>query len=151
MGKNDARMRNKADALAEYYRQLDSNMKENYEAHQKLAYNPSQDRLARLNMIENKNREDFLKKQAQNDDNSYVNVLKNNQILVAENDKMLKNKEYGRELERMKEAEDNLLAQGEKNAFQIGLEMDLEEENRKKNLYKQTLLYQQAMNVSENL
>ena len=41
--------------------------------------------------------------------------------------------------------EDNY-AQGEKNAFMIGQEADLEADKMRKNLYKQTLLYQQAMN-----
>lgn len=149
LGKNEEKMRNKADALAEYYRQLDAKMKENFDAHQKLAYNPGQDKLARLTRIEDKNHEDFLKKQAQNEDNTYLNRLKNNQILVAENDKMKKNKEYQQELERMKMMEDDLIAKGEKNAYQLGQEMSLEEENKKKNLYRQTLLYQQAMNVKK--
>jgi len=140
------RQKNKQDALAEYYRQLDAQMKGNYEAHQKMAYLPQQEKLAKLNGIEDKNQRDFLKRQAQGDDASNLNRLKNNQILVAENDKMLKKKKFDEELERMKRAEDELNAKGQNTAFQIGKELDLEEEKERKNIYKQTLLYQQAMN-----
>lgn len=138
-------MFSKQDALAEYFRQLQDQMQNNYDTHRKLAYDPEMEKLSRLASIENKNHSDFLRKQAQNDDNGMLNRLKNNQVLVAENDKMLKKKEYDRELERMKQIEDDIVAKGELNAFKIGQEASAEEEKRKKNLYKQTLLYQQAM------
>lgn len=142
-----ARLKNKQDALAEYYRQLDAQMKGNFEAHQKMAYLPQQEKLAKLDGIEDKNHRDFLKRQAQNDDTSNLNRLKNNQILVAENDMMLKKKKFDEELERMKRIDDELKAKGQNTAFQIGKEIDHEEEKERKNIYRQTLLYQQAMNV----
>ena len=148
MFKDEQRHRNKQDALAEYYRQLDAQMKENYDAHLKLAYSPEQQKLAKLRGIENKNHDEMLKKQSQNDDNDHLNRMKNNQILVDENDKMRKKKEFDKQLERMKDMEDDMKAKGELDAYRIGQELDLEEQRRKKYLYKQTLLYQQAMNVS---
>jgi hypothetical protein len=132
--------------LAEYYRQLDREMQRNYESHLKLAYSPEQEKMAKLTSIESKNHEDFLRRQAKNDDCGNLHRLRNNQIMIDENDKMRKKKEYERELERMKMLEDDIQAKGENNAFQIGHEVDMEEQQRKKNLYKQMLLYQQAMN-----
>ena len=121
-------------------------MKDNLDTHIKMAYNPEQERLAKLNDIEDKNHQDYLNRLAKNDDASLLNRMKNNQILVAENDKMLKKREYERQLAKMKDLEDGINAQGENGAFQIGKEVDLEDERQRKNLYKQTLLYQQAMN-----
>jgi hypothetical protein len=111
-----------------------------------MAYDPEQQKLARMAGIEDKNHENYLRKQAQSDDHGLMDRMKNNQIMIDENDKMRKKKEYDEELERMKKVEDDINAKGEMNAFQIGQEVDLEEMNRKKNLYKQMLLYQQAMN-----
>ena len=113
LGKTEAKIRSKADALAEYYRQLDNQMKDNYNMHYKLAYSPLQDRLSKLQGIEAKNEQEFLRKQAHDDEHGHLNRLKNNQILIAENDKMLKKREYERELERMKKAEDDIHAKGE--------------------------------------
>lgn len=151
MDKEEQRRKDKADALAEYYRQLNAQMKGNFDTHQKMAYLPHQEKLAKLNGIEDKNHMDFLKKQAQDDDNSHLNRMKNNQILVAENDKMLKKREFDRELERMKQVEEDLRAKGQNNAYMFGKELNEEEEKEKKNIYKQTLLYQQAMNVKFQL
>uniref|UniRef100_A0A7S3N2P5 Uncharacterized protein n=2 Tax=Euplotes harpa TaxID=151035 RepID=A0A7S3N2P5_9SPIT len=138
--------RSKEDALAEYYRQLDGQMKSNLDTHKKLVYDPEQEKLAKLRSIQDRNEEEFLRKQAKGDDFGVIDRLKNNQLIYAENDKMLKNKQYMKDLEKMKQLEDGINAQGERNAFQIGTEVDLEVERQKKNLYKQTLLYQQAMN-----
>jgi hypothetical protein len=59
-------------------------MKGNYDVNYKMAYSPQQQRLDKLNSIEDKDHEAFLRKQAQNDDHSYLNRLKNNQILIEE-------------------------------------------------------------------
>lgn len=121
-------------------------MKGNYDVNYKMAYSPQQQRLDKLNSIEDKDHEAFLRKQAQNDDHSYLNRLKNNQILIDENDKMRKKKEFDLEIERMKKYEEDMIAKGEQNAFRMGQEANFEDENMRKNLYRQTLLYQQAMN-----
>lgn len=102
IGRAEQKIRSKQDALAEYYRQLDNQMKGNYDVNYKMAYSPQQQRLDKLNSIEDKDHEAFLRKQAQNDDHSYLNRLKNNQILIDENDKMRKKKEFDLEIEKMK-------------------------------------------------
>lgn len=151
MNKEDQRVQDKRDALAEYYRQLDNQMKGNFDTHQKMAYQPELEKKAMLNGIEDKNHMNFLRKQALDDDNSHLNRIKNNQILVAENDKMLKKKQFDDELARMKQIEDDLKSKGQNNAYQIGKEIDHEEERERKNLYRQTLLYQQAMHVIKHI
>ena len=121
-------------------------MQDNNDMHMKMVYSPEKEKLNKLMEIQDKDHENFIRKQAQGDDNGYINRLKNNQLLVAENDKLMKNRKYMKELDDLKQREDDIAAQGEKNAFQFGRDADLETERQKKNLYKQTLLYQQAMN-----
>jgi len=139
-------MRTKQDALAEYYRQLDNQMQGNLDIHSKMVLSPYKETMMKREMVENKDYDEFLRRQDKRYDNDHLNGLKNNQALIDENAKLLKNREYEREIERINIKEDDLHAQGEKNAFMFGKEADLEEERQKKNLYKQTLLYQQAMN-----
>jgi hypothetical protein len=117
-------------------------MKGNYDANYKMVYSPQQQKLAKLQSDEDKANEIFLRKQAQHDDLSYLNRLKNNQILIDENDKMRKKKEYDIELERINYMHDK----GRNDGLNIGHETSLEELKMQQNLYKQTLLYQHAMN-----
>lgn len=142
----DRRFQNKQDALAEYYRQLENQMNGNVDMHLKQVLSPEQERLNKLRNTEDKNYQDYLRKQAQGDENGQLNRLKHKQLWKEENDKMLKSKQYQQELDRMEQLEEDMKARNERNAFQIGKEVDLEEQKRKQDLYKQTLLYQQAMN-----
>ena len=96
--------------------------------------------------IQDRDHENYLRKLAHADDHGFICKFMNNLILVAENDKHMKNRQYMKEPDDLKQKEDDILAHGEKNAFQIGREADFETDRQKKNLYKQTLLYQQAMN-----
>ena len=122
-------------------------MQDNVDMHNKMVYSPEKEKLNKLMKIQDRDHENYLRRLAQGDDHGFINKLKNNQILVAENDKLMKkNRQYMKELDDLKQKEDDINAQGEKNAFQIGREADYETDRQKKNLYKQTLLYQQAMN-----
>jgi hypothetical protein len=138
----EEKIRSKQDAVAEYNRQLDNQMKGNYDANYRMVYSLQQQKLAKLQSDEDKGNEKFLRKQAQNDDLSYINRLKNNQILIDENDKMRKKKEYDIELERIK----NMHDKEENGGLNIGHEASLEELKMQQYLYKQTLLNQHAMN-----
>ena len=124
-------MRNKQDALAEYYRQLDNYNQTNADMHNKMVLSPFNEKMKKRDMIEGKDHEDFLRRQAQRYDNEGLNNLKSNQDFIDENDKMRKKRQMDRELEKMKQREEDIIAQGEKNAMNIGKEMDLEEERRK--------------------
>lgn len=134
------------DAQGEYWRELDGYLQTNADMHTKMVLDPYKNRLKMLNDIEDKNQNDYLRKQNQRYDNDNLNTLKHNQEFLDENDRLLKERQFQRELEAMKIKEDDMYAKGEKHAMDIGKDMDYEEDRIRKNLYKQTLLYQQAMN-----
>ena len=114
--------------------------------HQKMVLSPQNAKQNERDNIEDRDRENFLRRQALRYDTDNMHNQKSNQEFLDENDALMKKRQFDKEIELMKQKEEDIMAQGEKDAMNMEKQANLEDIQNKKNLYKQTLLYQQAMN-----